>query len=52
MSNCTRKLLRFEITEVLTAALKMMLFIIIFGTLSYPVDISEQFDSAVTGRQV
>ena len=38
LSNSTRKLLWFEITKMLTAALKInfiVLFIIIFGTLLY-----------------
>jgi len=40
LSNSTRKLLWFEITEMLIAVLKskfIALFIIIFGTLSFPI---------------
>jgi len=41
LSNSTRKLLWFEITKMLIAALKnkfIVLLIIIFGTLSFPSD--------------
>jgi len=39
LSNSTRKLLRFEIIEMLTVDLKkfIALFIIIFGTPSFPI---------------
>jgi len=39
LSNSTRKLLLFEITEMLTAVLRnkfIVLFIAVFGTLSFP----------------
>jgi len=42
LSNSTRKLLRFEITKLLTAVLEnklIVLFVIIFGTLSFPIAI-------------
>jgi len=43
LSNSTRKLLWFEITKLLIAVLRINLlchFIIIFGTLSFPVGLS------------
>ena len=44
LSNSTRKLLRFEITKMLIAVLKnkfIVLFSIIFGTLSKPIFVLE-----------
>jgi len=42
LSNSTRKLLRFEISKMLITVLKinLLLFIIIFGTLSFPISLS------------
>ena len=42
LSNSTQKLLWYEITKMLIAVLRnkfVVLFIIIFGTLSFPIDV-------------
>ena len=51
LSNSTRKLLRFEITKMPIAVLKnkpILSFIIIFGTLLFPIGSSSSSSASVT----